>query len=46
MPDVLIKSDQYKEPIGSDLVKRVEIFPNVAGFSTSNIIEKIKRSNT
>lgn len=41
-PDVLIKSSQYTTPVGSDLVKKVEIFPNLDNFSTTKIIEKIK----
>jgi D-beta-D-heptose 7-phosphate kinase/D-beta-D-heptose 1-phosphate adenosyltransferase len=41
-PDVLVKSGEYKNPVGSDLVKRVEIFPVLENFSTTKIIEKIK----
>jgi D-beta-D-heptose 7-phosphate kinase/D-beta-D-heptose 1-phosphate adenosyltransferase len=41
-PDVLVKSTEYKNPIGSDLVEKVEFFPVMEEFSTSKIIKKIK----
>ncbi len=45
-PDVLIKGADYKgkEVVGSDIVRKVELVKYVKGFSTTNIIEKIKRS--
>jgi len=44
-PDILIKGADYKgKPvIGEDLVGKVELVKYVPGFSTTNIIEKIKR---
>lgn len=44
-PDILIKSTEYSNPIGSDLVKKVEFFPVLEGLSTSKIIEKINKIN-
>jgi D-beta-D-heptose 7-phosphate kinase/D-beta-D-heptose 1-phosphate adenosyltransferase len=41
-PDVLVKSEEYKEPVGADLVKEVYLCPVLDGFSTTKIIEKIK----
>jgi len=43
-PDVLVKGDEYENPIGSDLVKKVEKFRMIEGFSTTNYINKIKNS--
>ncbi len=45
-PDILIKGADYKgkQVIGEDLVKKVELVKYVKGFSTSNIIEKIIKS--
>jgi D-beta-D-heptose 7-phosphate kinase/D-beta-D-heptose 1-phosphate adenosyltransferase len=44
-PDVLIKGADYKgkEIVGSDVAKKVELVKYIPGFSTTNIIEKIKR---
>lgn len=41
-PDVLVKSSEYPNPIGSEIVNRIEIFPIIENISTSKIIEKIK----
>jgi rfaE bifunctional protein nucleotidyltransferase chain/domain len=47
-PDILVKGDDYtiKNIVGADFViengGKVETIPLVSGFSTSNIIEKIK----
>jgi len=43
-PDVLVKGADWKgkKVAGSDLVKKVEFIRYINGFSTSNIIEKIK----
>ncbi len=45
-PDILIKGGDYKgkDVVGSDVAKKVELIKFVKGFSTSNIIEKIKKS--
>ena len=45
-PDILIKGADYKGKtvIGEDLVKKVELIKYIKGFSTSNIIEKIIKS--
>ena len=45
-PDILIKGADYKgkSVIGEDLVKKVEFIKFIKGFSTSNIIEKIIKS--
>lgn len=45
-PDVLIKGADYKgkEVIGSDIAGKVELIKYIKGFSTTNIIEKIKKS--
>ena len=42
-PDVLIKGADWKgkEIVGADLVKKVELIKYVAGFSTTNIIQRI-----
>lgn len=42
-PDVLVKGGDYRkeEVIGKESVKRVEILPFEAGYSTTNIVEKI-----
>ena len=44
-PDVLIKGADYRgeKVVGSDLVKRTELIALVKGFSTSNIVAKIKK---
>lgn len=44
MPDVLVKGAEYtnKNIVGSTFIKEVKLAPMVSGFSTSNIIEKIK----
>lgn len=41
-PDVLVKSEEYQSPAGSDLVKNVYRCPVLPDFSTTKIIEKIK----
>lgn len=45
-PDILIKGADWKGKtvIGEDLVKKVEFVKFVQGFSTTNIIEKIVKS--
>ena len=45
-PDILIKGADWKgkSVVGEDLVKNVEFVNFVQGFSTSNIIEKIVKS--
>lgn len=45
-PDILIKGADYKgkSVVGEDLVKRKEFVKFIKGFSTSNIIEKIIKS--
>jgi D-beta-D-heptose 7-phosphate kinase/D-beta-D-heptose 1-phosphate adenosyltransferase len=45
-PDVLIKGADWKgkSVVGEDLVKKVEFVKFVQGFSTTNIIEKIIKS--
>ncbi len=45
-PDILIKGADWKgKPVvGEDLVKKVELVKFIKGFSTTNIIEKIKLS--
>jgi len=45
-PDVLIKGADWKgKPVvGADLVKKVEFIKYIQGFSTTNIIEKIIKS--
>lgn len=45
-PDVLVKSTEYKNPIGSNLVEKVELFPLIEEFSTSKIIKKIRDFKT
>ena len=48
-PDILIKGGDYKESeiVGADFVKdnggKVIVYPYIPGFSTTNIINKIKR---
>ncbi len=44
-PDVLIKGADWKgkEVVGADIAKKVELIKYVAGFSTTNIIEKIQK---
>ncbi|WP_291950947.1 D-glycero-beta-D-manno-heptose-7-phosphate kinase [Campylobacter sp.] len=43
-PDILVKGADYKNKtiVGSDLVKKVELIDFEDGFSTSNIIKRIK----
>jgi len=43
-PDVLVKGSEYEDKlvVGRDLVKDVRFAPNYPGFSTTNIINKIK----
>ena len=43
-PDILVKGSDYtrEEVIGNDLVKKVILIDYKKGFSTSNIINKIK----
>jgi len=45
-PDVLIKGADWKgkSVAGEDLVKKVEFIKFIKGFSTSNIIEKIRKA--
>ncbi len=45
-PDILIKGADWKgkSVIGKDLVKKVEFVKYIQGFSTTNIIEKIIKS--
>lgn len=43
-PDVLIKGEEYTNPVGSDLVNDVYLAPMVEGISTTGIIKKIKGS--
>ena len=45
-PDILIKGADWKgkSVVGEDLVKKVEFIKYIQGFSTTNIIEKIKKS--
>ena len=51
LPDILIKGGDWKEDdiVGSDIVKeaggKVTTIPYVAGFSTTEILEKIKNLN-
>ncbi len=46
-PDVLIKGADYKnkEVVGSDIAKKVELLPFIKGFSTTDIIKKIAKTN-
>ena len=46
-PDVLIKGADYKGKIvvGSDIAKKVELLPFIKGFSTTDIINKIAKTN-
>ncbi|MBF7043848.1 D-glycero-beta-D-manno-heptose 1-phosphate adenylyltransferase, partial [Campylobacter volucris] len=43
-PDILVKGADYKdkEVVGSNLVKKVELIEFEEGFSTTNIIKRIK----
>ncbi|MEO0144479.1 MAG: D-glycero-beta-D-manno-heptose 1-phosphate adenylyltransferase [candidate division WOR-3 bacterium] len=45
-PDILVKGGDYKEEdvIGREFVKEVKIVPYIEGFSTTKIIERIKKS--
>lgn len=51
MPDVLVKGGDYlaESIVGADIVTanggHVEVLPFIAGFSTTSIIDKIKKSN-
>lgn len=44
-PDVLIKGADWKgkKVVGADIAKKVELVPYVKGFSTTQIIKKIKK---
>ncbi len=44
-PDILIKGADWegKSVVGEDLVKKVELVKYIQGFSTTNIIEKIRK---
>jgi D-beta-D-heptose 7-phosphate kinase/D-beta-D-heptose 1-phosphate adenosyltransferase len=45
IPDALAKGEDWKgNVVGSDIVKEVHLIPLLEGFSTTNIIEKIKKS--
>jgi len=46
-PDVLIKGADYKNKVvvGSDIAKKVELLPFIKGFSTSDIIQRIAKTN-
>ena len=46
-PDILIKGADWKgkSVVGEDLVKRLEFVKYIKGFSTTNIIEKIIKSD-
>ncbi len=43
-PDILVKGGDYKfdEVVGRELVKEVKIVPYIQGYSTTNIIRRIK----
>jgi D-beta-D-heptose 7-phosphate kinase/D-beta-D-heptose 1-phosphate adenosyltransferase len=45
-PDVLIKGADWKgkDVVGSDIARKVEFIKYIAGFSTTNIINKIKNT--
>ena len=45
-PDILIKGADYKgkKVVGSDIAGKVELVKYIKGFSTTNIIKKIKKS--
>lgn len=43
-PDVLVKGAEYENPVGSDVVSEVYPAPMLDGFSTSNLIKKIKNA--
>ncbi len=45
-PDVLIKGADWKGKavVGADIAKKTEFLTYISGFSTTNIIEKIKKS--
>src|SRR3989338_2627236 len=44
-PDVLVKGADWKgkKVVGADIVKKVELIPYIKGFSTTQIIKKIKK---
>lgn len=42
-PDVLVKGSDWKDLVGSDIVKEVYSAPIVEGLSTTNIIQRIKK---
>ena len=46
-PDILVKGADWKgkKIVGSDIAKKVDLIKYVKGFSTSNIIEKISKTN-
>ena len=43
-PDVLIKGSEYSNPVGSDIVSKVVLAPMLEGYSTTEVIRKIKDS--
>jgi D-beta-D-heptose 7-phosphate kinase/D-beta-D-heptose 1-phosphate adenosyltransferase len=43
-PDVLVKSEEYDNPVGADLISEVYKCSIMTDFSTTKIIEKIKNS--
>jgi len=47
-PDILIKGADWKgkSVVGEDLVKRKEFVKYIPGFSTTNIIKKIRKNDT
>jgi D-beta-D-heptose 7-phosphate kinase/D-beta-D-heptose 1-phosphate adenosyltransferase len=44
-PDVLVKGADWKgkKVVGADIAKKVELIPYIKGFSTTQIIKKIKK---
>ncbi len=44
-PDILIKGADWKgkKVVGADIAKKVELIPYIKGFSTTQIIKKIKK---
>jgi D-beta-D-heptose 7-phosphate kinase/D-beta-D-heptose 1-phosphate adenosyltransferase len=45
-PDVLVKGSDWPVPVGSDIVPEHYSFDIIENYSTSSIIEKIKKMNT
>lgn len=43
-PDVLVKGNEYQEPVGSDIVPEVQLVEMVEGASTTGVIHKIRGS--